>query len=407
MLTARDAVADRVGRARCGRRRLPRQALRARGAARAPAGAAAPHGRRRRTAVLRVRRPRRSTRAPARSGAAGGRIELTRTEYDLLELLCCATRGRCSRASADLRARLGLRLRPDVQLARRLHRLPAPQARGRRRAAPDPHGARHRLRAARARDEPCAAALRAGGVGSRWRSRRCAPPRSSSYFAVRGRARAGRDRRTRCASRSTSRQPAPCRRSAIHRGAPGGSFRRLPTRSPRRRQRRTSSSCGPTARCPPDRPPPIPVDDRDARGRGGTRRRPPADDAESTATTCGSYGPRRRPAPCRSRGRSTRSTTRCDCLRCSRCRASAASRWPGWLGRVVARAALAPGAAPRRERAEEVAHDPDLATASTPRPRRARPARRAASTRCSTRSRPRRTSSASSSPTPRTSCARR
>ena len=36
-----------------------------------------------------------------------------------------------------------------LELARRLHRLPAPQDRGGRRAAADPHGARRRLRAAR------------------------------------------------------------------------------------------------------------------------------------------------------------------------------------------------------------------------------------------------------------------
>ena len=53
------------------------------------------------------------------------------------------------RPRADLRGGLGLRLRPDLELARGLHRLPAAQDRGVRRAAPDPHGARRRLRAAR------------------------------------------------------------------------------------------------------------------------------------------------------------------------------------------------------------------------------------------------------------------
>src|SRR6185436_14156687 len=51
---------------------------------------------------------------------------------------------------ADLRARLGLRLRPLVEFARRLHRLPAPEDRSRRQAAPDPDGTRRRLRTARA-----------------------------------------------------------------------------------------------------------------------------------------------------------------------------------------------------------------------------------------------------------------
>src|SRR5262249_19861322 len=48
------------------------------------------------------------------------------------------------------RARVGLRLRRDVELAGGLRRLPAPQDRGGRRAAADPHRARRRLRAARA-----------------------------------------------------------------------------------------------------------------------------------------------------------------------------------------------------------------------------------------------------------------
>ena len=50
-------------------------------------------------------------------------------------------------ALADLRARVGLRLRLELELARRLHGLPAPQDRGGRRVAPAPHGARRRLRA--------------------------------------------------------------------------------------------------------------------------------------------------------------------------------------------------------------------------------------------------------------------
>ena len=49
-----------------------------------------------------------------------------------------------------LRPRLGLRLRPGVELARGLRRLPAAQDRGGRRAAAAAHGARRRLRPARA-----------------------------------------------------------------------------------------------------------------------------------------------------------------------------------------------------------------------------------------------------------------
>ncbi len=49
-------------------------------------------------------------------------------------------------AHADLRARVGLRLRAELELARGLRRLPAPQARGGRRAAGAAHGPRRRLR---------------------------------------------------------------------------------------------------------------------------------------------------------------------------------------------------------------------------------------------------------------------
>ena len=57
VLTARDAVSDRVAGPRRRRRRLPRQAVRARRAARAAARAAAPLGRERRRAGAALRRP--------------------------------------------------------------------------------------------------------------------------------------------------------------------------------------------------------------------------------------------------------------------------------------------------------------------------------------------------------------
>src|SRR5439155_7419733 len=53
-------------------------------------------------------------------------------------------------ARAHLRPRVGLRLRPGLQRAARLRRLPAPQAAGRGGAPARAHGARRRLRAARA-----------------------------------------------------------------------------------------------------------------------------------------------------------------------------------------------------------------------------------------------------------------
>ena len=75
-------------------------------------------------------------------------LALTRTEFLLLEMFLRNPR-KVLTPLGDLRARLGLRLRVELELARRLHRLPAPQDRGRRRAAAAAHGARRRLRAAR------------------------------------------------------------------------------------------------------------------------------------------------------------------------------------------------------------------------------------------------------------------
>ena len=88
VLTARDAVGDRVEGLDAGRRRLPDQAVRAAGAAGPAAGAAAP-GR-----PARGRAPTRRSRSPtcpwtsppARSGAGDRLIELTRTEFTLLEM---------------------------------------------------------------------------------------------------------------------------------------------------------------------------------------------------------------------------------------------------------------------------------------------------------------------------------
>ncbi|CAA9406170.1 MAG: Mycobacterial persistence response regulator MprA, partial [uncultured Pseudonocardia sp.] len=156
---AADPRAHRPGRrvrpgggARRRRRRLPAQAVRAGGAARPAAGAAAPadprrDGRRGRgepaAGVRRPRpRPRHARRPPRRpgdqphphrvlaAGAAAGQPEAGAV------------------AGADPRAGVGLRLRDHRQRAGGLHRLPAPQDRGRRRAAADPHGARGRLRPA-------------------------------------------------------------------------------------------------------------------------------------------------------------------------------------------------------------------------------------------------------------------
>src|SRR5205823_13300773 len=128
------------------RRRLPDEALRARGAARAPARAPAPHGRRlwRDPAVRRSR---------ARSGHARGQARRRADRADANGVLAARALHAEPAVGADevgdLRARLGLRLRLRLELARRLHRLPAAQDGGRRQAEADPHGAWRRLRASR------------------------------------------------------------------------------------------------------------------------------------------------------------------------------------------------------------------------------------------------------------------
>ena len=70
--------------------------------------------------------------ADAHAARMNGRaIELTRTEYQLLELFMLNPK-RVSAGRADLRPNLGLRHQRHQQLAARLHRLPAQEARGRR-----------------------------------------------------------------------------------------------------------------------------------------------------------------------------------------------------------------------------------------------------------------------------------
>ena len=89
MLTARDTVDDRVTGLDCGRRRLPREAVRLRGA-RGPAPGARPPGRER------ARRPDPApdgrARSPRRDDAAGSRstaatVDLSPREFSLLECL--------------------------------------------------------------------------------------------------------------------------------------------------------------------------------------------------------------------------------------------------------------------------------------------------------------------------------
>ena len=71
-------------------------------------------------------------------------VELTRTEFDLLELLM-RNAGIVLTHEIDLRADLGLRLRAGVQEPRGLHQLPAPQGGRGPLGGPDPHGPRRGL----------------------------------------------------------------------------------------------------------------------------------------------------------------------------------------------------------------------------------------------------------------------
>ena len=123
------------------------------------AGAAAPDRRRDRAPPTRRRSPRGVARAvveaaglrmdpQARRAWRGEReLELTRTEFELLELLV-RNAGIVLDHSHDLRPHLGLRLRSRLQEPRRLRRLSAPQARPAGSPAADPHRARRGLRAA-------------------------------------------------------------------------------------------------------------------------------------------------------------------------------------------------------------------------------------------------------------------
>src|ERR671929_1393322 len=129
------------------RRRLRHEAVRARGAPRThPRPAPADDERRGRDASL--RRPR------ARPGHARGAARRRARRADADRVLAPRALHAEPAPGADavdhLRARLGLRLRLRLELARRLHRLPAAQDGGGRQAAPDPHRPRRRLRPARA-----------------------------------------------------------------------------------------------------------------------------------------------------------------------------------------------------------------------------------------------------------------
>src|SRR5918999_2834487 len=134
------------GRAGGGRRRLPAQAVRPTGARGAPARDPPPQHPRRRAgrgrSHLRGPAPRpKGTSRPARRARARADPHGVPAAGDLPR----APRAG-ARALPDPGARLGLRLRIELELARRLHRLPAPQARGGRGAPADPDRALGRVR---------------------------------------------------------------------------------------------------------------------------------------------------------------------------------------------------------------------------------------------------------------------
>ena len=144
MLTAKDALGDKIGGLQRRRRRLHDQALLLRRVRRPHRGAAAPQ----RAAAPRARccaSPTScSTRRPARSRAASAPIELTPQGVRAAALPDGERRHR-AQPLADPQQQLGLRLRPGHQGRRRLHPLPAQEGRRGRGRRPHPHHPRRRL----------------------------------------------------------------------------------------------------------------------------------------------------------------------------------------------------------------------------------------------------------------------
>ena len=147
MLTARDAVDDRVAGLDAGAddylvKPFALKELKARLRA-LLRRAETPAGRRARCASPTSC----STAAPGRRAAASARLELSRTEFQLLALFLEHPRQVLTRSQIFERV-WGYDFGVELELARRLHGLPAAQDRGGRRAAAAAHGARRRLRAA-------------------------------------------------------------------------------------------------------------------------------------------------------------------------------------------------------------------------------------------------------------------
>ena len=355
MLTARDARRRPRRGPRRRRRRLPGQAVRARGAARARCARCCAARRDgadgERAALRRPRaRPRRARRS--RRGERADRAHPHRVP--LLELFLRNPRQVLTR-SADLRARLGLRLRARLELARGLRRLPAPQARGGGRAAADPHGARRRLRAARA-DERSARRLALLACARRRRGRRRRSRSVLAYVVVRGTLR-GAGRRSRCATARPIAQDgrataSPSRRALRRRAGEAALLGRR--RAAGTFTQIVAGDDGARTRCPAARSA-LPVDRSDAAsvaaGHGAAVLQRPR---RSTACTCAStrarLGGRRcdpgRAAADRGRQRVSARCARRSALLIARRR----RRSPLLLGRLVSRAALRPVARPHRRR---------------------------------------------------------
>ena len=173
MLTARDAIGDRVDRPRRGRRRLPAQAVRRRRAARPAARARPARGAGRRPAVLEVGDLRLDPAARI-AGAAATRCRWRRRS-SRCSRRSCAARASCSPATRCSSC-VGPRVRESLERRRRLRALPAREGRPpvRPRVARD--GARARLPPGRGVRRP---AVRAAAGRGRVRARdgRPAPDR--------------------------------------------------------------------------------------------------------------------------------------------------------------------------------------------------------------------------------------
>ena len=148
MLTARDAIERPDRRTGRRRRRLHGQAVRHRGAEGAPARTAATDRARREPRRTLLRRGHARQR-PARRRSRGAVVELTRTEYQLLELFMLNPK-RVLLHSLIYDRVWGYDFGPCVQRLEGLHRISASQARRGRRASADPYRQGCRLRAARA-----------------------------------------------------------------------------------------------------------------------------------------------------------------------------------------------------------------------------------------------------------------